>query len=377
MVAKRGTNRADVLVGTVFEDTLNGRGGNDILRGFGSDDVLRGGLGADRLVGGSGQDWADYRDATTAVTVNLLDASLNAGEALGDTFVSIERIRGSQFDDTLVGNALDNVLEGGAGADTLNGGDGFDFARYRLSSVGVTVSLANPSSNNGHASGDTYISIEGIQGSNFDDTLIGNGGDNVFIGDGGADAFNGGGGFDFARYRTKQVTSGVTASLADSTINTGVAAGDTYTSIEGLIGTRFRDRLFGDNIGNVLNGDAGNDRLDGGLGNDTLTGGAGKDAFAFDTALSANVDQITDFSVVNDTIRLENAIFANTGPIGTLTRSRFFTGAAAHDASDRIIYDRTTGALFYDADGTGAQAQVQFAQLKAGLFLTNADFVIT
>ena len=61
--------------------------------------------------------------------------------------------------------------------------------------------------------------------------------------------------------------------------------------------------------------------------------------------------------------------------LGALAANAFVIGSAATTADHRIIYDATTGALFYDADGDGAGAAMQFATLGAGLALTNADFV--
>ena len=58
---------------------------------------------------------------------------------------------------------------------------------------------------------------------------------------------------------------------------------------------------------------------------------------------------------------------------GKLTKAMFWTGKAAHDASDRIVYDKASGALYYDADGTGRAAQVKIATLKKGLALTEKD----
>ena len=46
------------------------------------------------------------------------------------------------------------------------------------------------------------------------------------------------------------------------------------------------------------------------------------------------------------------------------------------DSNDYIRYDFTTGALYYDADGSGAGAPVQFAQLTSGLYLSDANFVV-
>jgi serralysin len=95
--------------------------------------------------------------------------------------------------------------------------------------------------------------------------------------------------------------------------------------------------------------------FDGGLGNDVLTGGAGRDAFVFNAAPgAANVDRITDFSAAGDTVRLENAVFTAPTSTGVLSAAAFRVGAAAVDADDRIIYYDSGGALYYDADGTGA-----------------------
>jgi Ca2+-binding RTX toxin-like protein len=135
--------------------------------------------------------------------------------------------------------------------------------------------------------------------------------------------------------------------------------------------------LTGNEFANNIQGNAGNNVLNGRAGNDMLTGLGGNDFFLFNTALNAatNVDVITDFNVAADTIRLENAIFATLAP-GVLPAGAFRIGAAAGDAGDRIIYNSATGALFYDADGTGATAAIRFATLDPGLALTNADFIV-
>ncbi len=120
------------------------------------------------------------------------------------------------------------------------------------------------------------------------------------------------------------------------------------------------------------------------MGNDTLTGGAGADIFVFNTKLNAttNIDTITDFDVVNDTIWFENGIMTKLGVVGTLNANAFWSGAdvtTAHDADDRIIYDTTTGALYYDADGSGsASVAVQIALIGTTTHaaLTYADFVV-
>jgi serralysin len=155
-----------------------------------------------------------------------------------------------------------------------------------------------------------------------------------------------------------------------------IAGGD-HASGDKLSGNGGNDVLVGDLGADRLNGGAGGDLLDGGAGKDVLSGGVGKDNFLFKAGLSAaNADQITDYNVAADTIRLENAVFKQVGTAGALSAAAFWTGAAAHDANDRVIYNATTGALLYDADGNGAQAAVRFATLDSGLSLTARDFVI-
>jgi Ca2+-binding RTX toxin-like protein len=118
--------------------------------------------------------------------------------------------------------------------------------------------------------------------------------------------------------------------------------------------------------------------LNGGTGVDTLIGGAGNDTFIFNTPLGVGqVDQVADFSVVDDTIWLENAIFTGLAN-GVLAATAFVansTGLAA-DASDRIIYQTDTGDLFFDADGNGAGSRMLIAVLNPGLAVTNADFFV-
>jgi Ca2+-binding RTX toxin-like protein len=133
-------------------------------------------------------------------------------------------------------------------------------------------------------------------------------------------------------------------------------------------GTAGADRLFGGGA---------NDTLAGGLGKDVLDGGLGQDVFLFDTRPSkTNVDRIAGYSVADDTIHLSKSVFTKIAKKGVLASSAFWTGTKAHDASDRIIYNKNTGALYYDADGTGSTKAVHFATLDKNLKLTAADFFV-
>jgi Ca2+-binding RTX toxin-like protein len=134
--------------------------------------------------------------------------------------------------------------------------------------------------------------------------------------------------------------------------------------------------LTGNELANLVYGNAGANVLDGKGGADVLTGFAGADRFAFTTALgSGNVDVVSDFSVVDDTIVLEDAVFTGLAT-GALRAGAFNTGSAATQADDRIIYNSATGALLFDLDGLGGAAAVQFATISAKPALTAADFVV-
>ena len=119
------------------------------------------------------------------------------------------------------------------------------------------------------------------------------------------------------------------------------------------------------------------DVIIGGLGKDTLTGGTGADTFGFFFALGAtNVDRITDFSVPQDTFKLDNSVFTALGVSSKLAAKMFYKGAHAHDGDDHIIYNPATGALFYDSNGSAAAGEVKFATLAHHLAMTAADFLV-
>ena len=149
------------------------------------------------------------------------------------------------------------------------------------------------------------------------------------------------------------------------------------------------DTLVGDAGSDYLDGESGNDLLRGGLGNDTLSGGLGKNVFRFDTQPNArnNLDAMMGFEVRDDTMQLENSVFAALTTVGTLAAGSLRAGAdftRAADANDYLIYNESTGALYYDADGSGTRfAPVRFADFNTRdgfgntAALTNLDFVVT
>ncbi len=149
---------------------------------------------------------------------------------------------------------------------------------------------------------------------------------------------------------------------------------------DSLLGGNGNDTLKGGSGNDVLKGESGDDLLSGGSGNDSLTGGLGKDIFLFDTALSSktNVDTIVDFNVIDDIIRLENAVFTALKTVGALASSAFYASnsGVAHDRNDYIVYDRDGGNLYYDSNGNMSGGNTLVAHLSPNLSLTYKDFLI-
>ncbi len=283
------------------------------------------------LFGGLGNDTARYGDSTRGVTVNLVSNFGSGGTAQGDTFNQVENVNGSAFGDVLIGNNTSNRLRGERGNDLLNGGGSAD-------------------------------------------TLVGGVGNDWYLVDNATDRI-----VEAVNQGSDSLNASASYSLATGvSVETMRAADPAATTAINLTGNELANTLQGNTGNNVLNGRGGSDTIRGFAGNDTLTGGAGRDSFCFDTALNVatNVDTVTDFSTVNDTVRLESEVFAALTTTGVLNPNAFHIGIGAADATDCIIYNSRTGALIYDHNGNAAGGATQFAMLATRLAMTNADFVV-
>ena len=169
---------------------------------------------------------------------------------------------------------------------------------------------------------------------------------------------------------------GVGVDTVKASVSYTLAAG---SEIEVLRTTNDRGKgalnLTGNEFDQTIVGNSGSNVIDGKGGSDTLIGGGGTDKFAFTSSLGSGIDRISDFSVRDDTITLDDAVFTGLG-VGALSAGAFAKGVSATQADDRIVYDPSSGKLYFDPDGVGGAAQVQFALLGTGLNLTSADFVI-
>ena len=291
-----GNNLDNIITGNDTSNTLAGLAGSDTLKGLAGDDLLIGGAGADVLIGGAGIDTASYTTSPQGVTINLVTGLGFGGDATGDTLQSIENLQGSAFSDTFIANADPNRLDGSGGVDTVS---------YVQSSAGVNVNLSTGLGSGGFASGDRLINIENIEGSDFDDTLVGDsqinvlngrGGNDVLEGRAGKDTLIGGAGFDTVSYATS--STGVVIDLSTGSASGGDADGDILIEIEGLSGSQFSDTLIGDNNANTLSGLGGNDVLQGRGGNDRLNGGAGNDSIDGGTDIDTVIYETSPNGVV-------------------------------------------------------------------------------
>jgi Ca2+-binding RTX toxin-like protein len=344
-----------------------------------------------------------------AIVIGWIEYSSNSG--VGGTYSRVLREQTQ-----VTGTPDGEILSGTLALEGFSGLGGFDMVSYAFAPAKVRASLQDPVSNLGAATGDTYTSIEGLAGSAYADSLYGDGFGNQLEGLGGSDLLSGGsgndtliggaggdamfGGMDNDLYSVDSVGDRIYESVGEGSDTViaalnyrilataeievfNAAAGIDPLSLIGngygqsMTGNDGANRLFGMVGADTLIGGAGNDSLYGGVGNDSLTGGAGLDSFVFDTAPNrvTNSDVITDFNIADDRFLLDDAAFVGIGALGALG-ARFVVGSAATLATHRIVYEQSTGKVFYDANGNVAGGQIQFAQVTAGTALTSADFLI-
>lgn len=412
----------DSVTGSAGDDDLTGgRGSDTIMAGAGSD-FITGDAGNDRLDGGIDYDTLSYRDA---IWDNTVDHGINL-DAVANTVVDpwsghdiisgFERYFDTNFADILRGSALDEEFSLTSGNDVLDGRGGFDTVDYSQSwrwgaSQGITANLATGIILDGWGNTDRVVNVEAIFGTNLNDNLTGNALDNFFASGDGVDTVNGGAGRDkvgFWMVNDSETGHGVIVNLSLATKNVlddGFGNVETVTGIEDLDGSRFADKLIGTTGANNLSGSDGNDTLSGGQGNDTLvgdwgndsilgglgddviiggvgrdvlTGHAGADGFIYFGFDGEEGDTVTDFEVGIDSFQLGAAGLFNL-LAGDLQSAQFRSGAGvttASNTSQRIIYNTTTGDVYFDEDGLGGVDAVLYATLSNKAALSSSDFNI-
>jgi Ca2+-binding RTX toxin-like protein len=297
----------ELIIGSTFDDVMVGNSERNGMYGDLGDDQLFGADGSDILYGDPGDDLIDGQGGTRDVLVYIfskepvtMDLAADTATSEGtDSIPNMEWVRGSPFDDTILGDDEVSFISGEAGDDTIDGRGGLDVAAYAFTSNAVSVNLAQ-----GTATGDgtdSLTDLEAVYATPFDDVLVGNADDNVLFGDYGDDQISGGGGDDliFPDKGNDTVDGGAgdndeiefRFALGPVTVDmgAGTATGDgndSFTTVEVISGTQYDDtitggpdddKMMGEEGDDTLVGNGGNDAMDGGDGTDSVDGGPGSD----------------------------------------------------------------------------------------------------
>jgi Ca2+-binding RTX toxin-like protein len=265
---------------------------------------------------------------------------------------------GIQLDNLLKGAGGSDTLEGGLGDDVLDGGaqleGGGDMARFS-GAVAATVDLTLQASPQDTGYGyDTLIGIENLEGGSGDDVFIGDHHDNVLIGNDGSDRLTGGKGNDFLDGGDGRNTAVFSGARDDYTI--------TKIAESGYLIVDRRANGDGEDILKYVQYAEFSDQL------------LELPALRPETKAASGLDAFYD--MVSGNVHLNGDLLPRLRKKGQLKSSEFWSGAKAHDATDRIIHNTKTGELFYDPDGTGKAAVVLIATLPKGHDLAAKDFFI-
>jgi Ca2+-binding RTX toxin-like protein len=367
------------IVTTPATDFINAPGGDNkvvsLLENLQQNDTIDGGTGMDTFVltNGTGAAVVEVTNASNQMsgilngittvrgfesfdfsnfsgTVTMVGSDAMNDDLMGGT--GNDEIHGKAGSDRLVGNSGNDLLDGGAGNDTMNGGagddtyriddssdviiesvdDGFDTIQSSLSQFRLGENLEDIILIGNAGSGTGNNLSNNITGNGLGNTLIGGGGDDFIVGSGGKDS---------------------------------------------LLGDVGDDRLDGGAGKDRLVGGSGDDILIGGQGRDRLKGGQGKDTFFLESSKRSSRDTIADFRAADDRIVVSRTGFSMDLRGGTIAASEFALGSRAQDSGDRFIYDQNSGELFFDADGTGAAAQVLVARLRNRAAIGHANISVT
>ncbi len=398
-----GKDGAEVLIGNLGNDTLSGMGGADVIYGGIGNDLIHGGDGNDTLYGGAGLNtlYGDDGDDLFVIVGPSAQADRMFGGSGFDT-LRFEPPGGILTIDGLAPSGIEHLVTGGTAIQGRSSANVIDLSEFVMVTGPVIIrGLAGNDRITGTLVGDE------IDGGSGTDQLSGGEGDDVFVirnAEASSDLISGGGGTDTIRVAADSSTVTLARLTVDAEVFEGAGQKINGTSLANLLdfstfsavsgirsisGLAGNDTLIGSLADDAIDGGIGNDTVTGGGGDDTITGGAGNDllgggsgadVFVFDQAPSRtrNYDVISDFETGQDRLMFNTAIFAALSPAADalIDASQFRLGAAAGDADDRLIYNQASGDLFYDADGVGVIAQIQFARLIGAPGLEASDILV-
>jgi Ca2+-binding RTX toxin-like protein len=383
-------------------DRLLGGGGNDAISGEAGDDWIDGGAGNDGLNGdnvvphGGGRDSFAFtvapgasnadmiRDFVSAEDRIVLDGTVHASSGPSGTLASGD----PRFWSSTSGTAHDgddrviyNTSNGQVWYDSDGSGSGAAQLIATLEGAPTLIATDIETINGGSSGGGQVINgtagADNLAGTAGNDTINGLGGNDTLAGSAGTDSYDGGVGFDTLDVRG--TLTGLAVNMSAGTLSGGFNG--TFVNIERVWSGDGNDSLTGTAAANSFSARGGNDTLVGAGGVDTLWGGTGADTFVFREAGTANGDSIGDWASGSDKLHLDDSAFAAIGAAGNFAAGdgRFWAAAGAtagHDANDRVVYNTSTGSLYYDADGSGSGAAQLIATVQSGATVAATDIVV-
>jgi len=164
----------------------------------------------------------------------------------------------------------------------------------------------------------------------------------------------------------------------------GTSGNDTIYGLGGndfIAGNAGADSMVGGSGNDTIDGNDGNDWIEGGAGNDFLSGSGDQDSIVFREFGAANADTVANFASDWDALKFDHNGFSALGALGQFAADdgRFYAAAGATggaDADDRLVYDTSSGQLYYDADGSGAGAAQLVATLQGAVPLAASDITV-
>jgi Ca2+-binding RTX toxin-like protein len=306
----------------------------------------------------------------------------------GDTIFLPTSVTGNALNNHLIGNAEANTFRGGGGQDTFAGGQGADM--YFVDDAGIVIVEEKDAGEDNVNASVSYVlagnvdhltlvgtkDINGtgnalnniMNGNSGNNHLSGGDGNDVFNGMSGADTLEGGNGDDvfFINDKDDVIIEGDAGGHDTVWVNT---LDFDVSKLKNIEVVKFAKDISAADAIKALTGETdipGHDDL------------PSQDAFLFTKKVgkSALAQKITSFDVKDDTVYLAKSAFTKIAKKGVLSKAAFHTGAKAHDANDRVVYDKTKGVLYYDADGSGKGAAVKFATIDKNLKLSSSDFFV-
>ncbi|RZS47476.1 beta strand repeat-containing protein [Sphaerotilus mobilis] len=395
-----------VLTGTAIVG--NGNALNNVITGNAVANSLNGGAGSDTLIGGEGDD-------VYVLDVRADVVTESAGGGIDTVYTDVNRTlddnvenlvltgtatvaNGNSANNAITGNALANTISGGAGLDSMAGGLGNDTYYVDVAGDVVTeVAGAGTDTVYTDASRTLDANVENLvltgaatvgTGNVLNNVITGNALANTLTGGAGVDSLIGGAGNDTYHLDVRADVVTEAAGAGTDTVYTDVNR-TLDDNVENMVlsgtasvgnGNVLDNLLTGNSLANTLSGGAGNDTLSGGAGVDTLYGGIGNDVFLFASADGAgNSDNVADFVSGVDKVSLDDVFFNTLGLPGVLDAAQLRVGAGltAATGAEHLVFNTSTGALYYDADGSGGAAAMQVATLNGLTGLLATDILIS